>query len=215
MPVVLLRLPVIGVTNDTRPSECPYCRSAVLQGWGQVFRKIKDAQPRQAGLSRYRCSVCGRTFRYYPKGVDRSAQSYRLRSLAALAWAMGMSTREVVNVFSSMDVSLSRMSVWRDGQELLNRISATKDLAYVHRYTLDRYFIKNVSKKLGVVLAVELEVGKSAILGTLDEFNPKAVKKWLEPMVKDIDIDISLAKTDLLDQLSVVEPLTARNSQLG
>jgi len=215
MPIVLLRLPVIGTTNDDRPRQCLYCGSAVLQSWGQVSRKVQDTQPRRAELGRYRCGECGRTFRYYPKGVDRSAQSDRIRSLAALTWALGMSTREVVNVFQKLGVPLSRMSVWRDGQELLNRMIASKDHEYLRRYTIDRHYIKNVSKKLGVILAVDLGMGKSAILGTLDEFSPKAVKTWLEPMVGDIDIEISLVKTDTLDYLNVIDPLPVRNSQFG
>ena len=48
--------------------------------------------------------------------VDRHDQSHRLRGLAALSWALGLSLRSVSHLLGALDCDLSRMSVWRDVQ---------------------------------------------------------------------------------------------------
>lgn len=197
MPAVLLRLPSLGTTSTTRPHACPYCGSQILQSWGQVSKTVQDTQDRVAEIARYRCSDCGRTFREYPEGIDRSNISLRIRYLAGLIWAMGMSTREVVELFNDLGVQLSRMTVWRDGQGILERLGdVTKSTS---RYSINRSSM-NKDSRFGVIVALDLGNGKSILLGTLDEMNPRKVKSWLEPLAEEIDIEISLMGTDLLNR---------------
>jgi len=75
-------------------------------------------------VHRYRCTNWGRTFRYYPEGVGRPDQSLRLIVLAALAWALGHSTRAAAWFFQQLGVPLGRMRVWRDAQRLAQRLKA-------------------------------------------------------------------------------------------
>ena len=96
MPVVWLRLPQIRdeeIFVEVRPRSCPYCGGQILQRWGRITKPIKDVQEDQLVLYRYRCGNCGRTFRDYPDGTDRADHTQRIRQIAGLAWAMGMSCR--------------------------------------------------------------------------------------------------------------------------
>lgn len=197
MPAVLLRLPELGTISTDRPRACPYCGSQILQSWGQVSKTVQDTSDRVAEVARYRCSECGRTFREYPEGIDRSNISQRIRYLAGLIWAMGMSTREVVELFNDLGVQLSRMTVWRDGQGILERLGNVKGAT--SRYSLNRANLHTNNNKYGVMVALDLGNGKSILLGTLDEISPRKVKTWLEPLAEDIDIEISLLGTDLLN----------------
>ena len=43
-------------------------------------------------------------------------KSIRLRGLAALSWALGLSLRSVSHLLGALGCDLSRMSVWRDVQ---------------------------------------------------------------------------------------------------
>jgi DNA-directed RNA polymerase subunit RPC12/RpoP len=196
MPAVLLRLPDLGTYSTDRPRACPYCGSQILQSWGQVSKTIQDTQDRVAEVARYRCSECGRTFREYPDGIDRSNISLRIRYLAGLIWAMGMSTREVVELFDELGVQLSRMTVWRDGQGILERLGNVN--GSTSRYCINRNSLHHTNK-FGVMVALDLGNGKSILLGTLDEINPRKVKTWLEPLAEEIEIEISLMGTDLLN----------------
>ncbi len=197
MPAVLLRLPELGTISTDRPRACPYCGSQILQSWGQVSKTVQDTSDRVAEVARYRCSECGRTFREYPEGIDRSNISQRIRYLAGLIWAMGMSTREVVELFNDLGVQLSRMTVWRDGQGILERLGNV--MGATSRYSLNRTNLQTSNNKFGVMVALDLGNGKSILLGRLDEISPRKVKNWLEPLAEDIDIEISLLGTDLLN----------------
>lgn len=202
MPIVLLHLPELNTEYSDRPRHCPYCGSQILQRWGRVAKTVRDKEEDITEILRYRCGDCERTFRFYPEGIDRSEQTLRIRQLAALAWAMGLSVRDVVEVFDELGVNLSRMTVWREGKEMAERLrSDGKTASLMKRYTIDPVYLHNVSSKLGVVIAIDLGGGKSVVLGTLDEHDPRLVKAWLEVLVSDLNIEVSVLGTSKLNQL--------------
>ena len=116
MPRVRFILPQVKLYPDTRPAACTYCGSVYLNRHGEVTKRINDLYISEVTALRYRCCDCGRTFRHYPEGVDRHDQSHRLRGLAALSWALGLSLRSVSHLLGALGCDLSRMSVWRDVQ---------------------------------------------------------------------------------------------------
>ena len=204
MPVVLLQLPDIHTVPHDRPPHCPYCDSQVLQGWGQVSRSVQDIELESAAVKRYRCCDCRRTFRHYPQGIGRSLQSKRLHKLAALCWQLGLSSKDVVQLFGLMGVELSRMTVWRDGLDLASQLQQVKSQSQSEKYAIDPFFIPGISSRLGVVLALEANHEKRVVLGTLDEFNPRLVKSWLEQLAHDTGVRVSIIGTDYLQPTSIV-----------
>jgi transposase-like protein len=200
MPTVLIRLGATEIVSDKRSLLCPHCQGALLSRWGRFMRNIQDTHERVTEFYRYRCNDCGATFRVYPAGLNRQIHSQRIRDLAALGWVIGMSCRDMVNVFDKLGVQISRMSVWRDGKQLIERLKEGGKLTETRRYTIDRNFIPKISNKLGVVLVIELEQGKAEILGVLDEYNPRPVKAWLEKIVEEMDIEVCILGTDTLNR---------------
>lgn len=218
MPVVWLKLPEIEKSNqekDQRPKKCPYCQGQILQRWGRIKKTVRDAQEEDLVLYRYRCMECERTFRHYPEGFDRSDQSPRIRQIAGLAWAMGLSTRDVVAALNQVEVTMSRMSVWREGQNVAANFALDEDegrdygkkydFYKTRKYAIDRKYIHRISNKFGVVVAVDAGNGKKVVLGTLDEFNPWKVKSWMEKLVSDVEVEISIMETGTLDGYGVEE----------
>ena len=114
---VRFMLPEVKSAPDTRPTECPHCGGGAFHRHGQVSKPIQDLYIQEVTAMRYRCADCGRTFRHYPSGVDGHNQSKRLRGLAGLMWALGLSHRSVSHVLTALGCALSRMSSWRDVQE--------------------------------------------------------------------------------------------------
>ena len=110
-------LPEVKQRQDTRPASCPSCGGVVFHKHGQMEKAIKDIYISRVTVVRYRCIVCCGTFRHYPEGVDRHKQSRRLRGLAALMWALGLSHRSVSHLLGALGVELCRMSSWRDVQQ--------------------------------------------------------------------------------------------------
>jgi DNA-directed RNA polymerase subunit RPC12/RpoP len=201
MPVLLMRISNIDPTPNDRPRHCPYCGSQILQRWGRVSKSVRDPHHETTEVHRYRCTECGRTFRDYPDGVDRANQSQRIRHLAALSWALGLSCRDVVAVFQELGVRLSRMTVWRDGQELLDRLNADEEFHSLPNCNLDRSYPHFRKPGPGVTLAIDLGRGKRVILGTLDEHNPRVVQTWLQPLVQGMELEVTPMETETLSRL--------------
>ena len=206
MPVIVLHLPNLETKTGNRPSKCPKCGSQVLQSWGKSERQINDITREHTEVHRYRCCDCGHTFRHYPEGISRAIQSLRLRQLAALAWAIGLSSREVSEAFEKLGVSLSRMTVWREGQVLAEYLKKNNLAEAMRKYNISVEYIHGVSTKLGVVVAVDMGEEKRVALGTLDEYNPRQVQAWLEGLVQESGVQISLVRTDYLNPAYAPNP---------
>jgi DNA-directed RNA polymerase subunit RPC12/RpoP len=201
MPVVLLRFPEFVDGAEQRPRQCPHCGSQILQRWGRVARKVRDTEGEGVEIYRYKCGSCKRTFRGYPAGLDHNKQTSRLRYLAALAWTLGLSSREVAEFIQNLGIDLSHVTIWRHGQELIASICDQEDDYPARRFTMDKDFVRHISPKLGVVILVELGKGRYEVLGTVDEFNPREVRSWLEPLLKDTNIQVSCLDTSILNQV--------------
>jgi hypothetical protein len=150
---------------------------------------------------RFVSEICKRTFRDYPTGIDRSNYSLGTKQLAALIWALGYSYRDIVELFQKYEITLSRSTVWREGQALAAKLQGRKLNNYRKKYTIDPNYVHQVSSNLGVVIAVDVGSGQYAILGTLDEDNPHSVQSWLKPLIKNAEIEILQLQTGKLDLL--------------
>jgi hypothetical protein len=124
----------------------------------------------------------------------------RIRTLAALAWAMGLSYRDVADFLERMGIHLSHTTIWRDRKKLLAGMENQQESDSSRRYSLDTDFYLNFSPRLGIVVAIDLGDGKREILGTIDEYNPRSLKAWLETMVDDVNIEILQLGTGYLYQ---------------
>lgn len=202
MSIVILQLPDVKRKTETRPRECPYCSGETFQRWGKVRKPVRDNRYRNVQVYRYRCCSCRRTFRHYPKGVDRADQTQRMRKLVALGWVLGMSLRGVVTFLSAFEVNLSHMTVWRDLQEQAKMLEKRRQWQPVRVLGVDGLYPLGKGRKRPVLVAVDLGTGKPVAIGKVDESNPQAVKRWLEPLVKRLGVSVIV--TDDLASFRVV-----------
>jgi len=168
---------------------CPYCKSASVRRWGSGTRSVYDTKPINAVIFRFYCVDCNRTFRYYPQGVDRSQLSVRIRRLAALLWLMDVSTRDVEEIFDRLGVSINRMTVWREGQKLIEELSQQKLLSPETRYTISRSAV-DVGNGGRVSFSICVDSSTIAMLGQLNTSNPNSAVTWLQAVVADLEIEI-------------------------
>jgi transposase-like protein len=206
MPIVLLQLPDVKRKTETRPGKCRYCKGEIFQRWGGVGKPVRDNHYRSVQVYRYRCCSCQRTFRYYPQGVDWADQTQRLRKLAALFWVLGMSLRGVQLALSAFGVQVSHMTVWRDIQEQAKALEKRRRWQPVRVLGVDGVYPLGKGRKLPVLVAVDLGNGQPVAIGKVDESNPHAVRRWLEPLVKRLGVTV-LVTDDLLSYRVVAEKL--------
>jgi len=209
MSIVILRLPEVKRKTEERPRQCPYCDGETFQRWGQVSKPVKDVRVRKVKVYGYRCCRCKRTFRHYPQGSSRADQTERLRLLAVLLWKLGLSYRGSSLILSSLDGLLSFETVWRDVQEEARQIRRARRWKKVRVLGLDGAAVLGWGDKRGVLVAVDLGTGEPIAVGYVNEYDPQAVRRFLEPLVQQHGITVIV--TDDLSSYKIV----AEKLQLG
>jgi len=206
MPIVVLQLPDVKQKTENRPSKCPYCKGETFQRWGKGRKPIRDSQYRSIQVYRFRCCQCQRTFRHYPLGVDRADQTQRMRKLAAICWMMGLSLRGVKIILEAFSIQLSHMTVWRDMNEAAEAIRKQRHWKQVRVLGLDGVYPQGWGKKQSVLIAVDLGSGQPMAIGHVDESNPQAVRRFLEPLVQRLGVSV-IVTDDLASFRIVAEKL--------
>jgi len=115
-----------------------------------------------------------------------------------MAWALGMSSREVVEVFKECGVELNYMTVWREGNALVARLKKHFGPNDPGRYSIDKDFLRIKTRGIGTSFIVKLSEGKTLLLGRMEEVDYRKLLAWLEPIIKDLDIQVSVTGTDKL-----------------
>lgn len=206
MPIVVLQLPNVKRKTETRPKRCRYCQGETFQRWGKVRKPVRDNRYRSVQVYRYRCCHCRRTFRHYPEGVDQADQTQRLRKLAAIYWLLGMSLRSAVLALAPFGVKLSHMSVWRDLQEQADLQEKRRHWKPVRVLGLDGAYVRAWGEVRPVLVAVDLGNGEPVAVGYVDEYNPQAVRRWLEPLIKRLGVSV-IVTDDLVHYKTVAKKL--------
>jgi hypothetical protein len=206
MSIVTLRLPEVKRKTQERAKKCPHCGGETFQRWGQVRKPVKDVHVRAVKVYRYRCCRCRRTFRHYPDGSSRADQSERLKQFASICWTLGMSHRGVSLILSGLQVSLSHMSVWRNVQDEGERRQRGCQWGKVRMLGLDGAYVLGWGEKRPVLVAVDLGDGQVVALGQVDEHDPQALQRWLEPLVKRLGVTV-IVTDDLATYRQVAERL--------
>jgi len=202
MSSILLQVPKVKYARDDRPSRCPHCPGETFQRWGGVAKAVRDPHLSEVWVYRYRCCQCHTTFRHYPEGVSWADQTQRLVTLVALLWVLGVSYRGVVRFLAALGVGLERMSAWRDVQAAAEALARSKQWGQVRVLGLDGLYPRGWGKTQGVLVAVDLGSGDPVAIGYLDEKNPRALRRFLEPLVQRLGVAVIV--TDDLDSYKIV-----------
>ena len=209
MSIVVLKLPVVKRKTEDRPRQCPYCAGETFQRWGGVKKPVKDVRVRNVKVYRYRCCGCKRTFRHYPEGNTKADQTERLRVFGVVLWRLGLSHRATSLVLSGLNVQVSHMTIWRDGQAEAQRIQKRNQWKPVRIVGLDGAYVLGWGEKQPVLVAVDVGTGEPLALGYVNEYDPQAIQRWLAPLVQQHGITVIV--TDDLSSYKIV----AKKLQLG
>jgi transposase-like protein len=202
MSIVVLKLPAVKQNTEERPRQCPYCEGETFQRWGRVNKPVKDVRVRNVKVYRYRCCQCKRTFRHYPAGNSRADQTERLRLFAILLWKLGLSHRASSLILSGLNVLVSFMMIWRDVQAEAKQLKKRNHWKPVRILGLDGAYVLGWGAKQPVLVAVDLGSGDPIAVGYINEYDPQAVRRWLEPLVQRHGITVIV--TDDLSSYKIV-----------
>jgi hypothetical protein len=206
MAIVVLKLPDVKRKREERPKLCRYCAGNTFQRWGKVSKPVKDLRIRRVKVYRYRCCHCKRTFRHYPQGNSGADQTERLRLFAIVLWTLGLSHRSSSLILSGLRVFVSHMTIWRDVQEAAQKIKSSNPWKPVRILGLDGANVLGWGEKQPVLVAVDLGNGEPLTVGYVDEHDPQAVRRWLEPLVQQHGVTV-IVTDDLFSYKLVAEKL--------
>ena len=206
MAIVVLKLPNVKRKREERPKQCQYCEGEIFQRWGVVKKPVKDVRVRQVKVYGYRCCHCQRTFRHYPEGNTKADQTERLRVFAIVLWTLGLSHRASSLILSGLQVWMSPMTIWRDVQAGAQKIKKRNQWKPVRILGLDGASVLGWGAKQSVLVAVDLGTGEPIAVGYVNEYDPQAVRCWLEPLVQQQGVTV-IVTDDLFSYKIVAEKL--------
>jgi transposase-like protein len=120
-----------------------------------------------------------------------------LRLFAVICWRLGLSYRGVSAIVGGMGVELCAMTVWRDAQGEERRLRRKNEWKPVRVLGLDGAYVLGWGEKRPVLVAVDLGEGQPVAIGYVDEHDPQAVQRWLEPLVHKLGVSV-IVTDDLL-----------------
>ena len=113
-----------------------------------------------------------------------------------------MSHRRVSTILSGLKIVLCPMTVWRNAQEQSEKLKQRNQWKPVRVLGLDGAYVLGWGKKRPVLVAVDLGEGQPVAVGYVDEHDPEAVRRWLEPLVQCMGVSVIV--TDDLVMYKVV-----------
>jgi transposase-like protein len=122
--------------------------------------------------------------------VSRASQTARMKLLAAVCWLLGLSYRGLVLVCAAFGVSLSRMTAWRDVQFRAVQLEQERWWKPVRVLGLDGAYVRGWGKTRPVLVAVDMGSGKPVTVGYVEEKDPQAVKRFLEPLMQRLGVSV-------------------------
>ena len=204
MPRVRFTLPEVNKYPDARPLSCPNCAGVAFHKHARLQKPIKDLYIERVTVVRYKCVDCGGTFRSYPDGVDGHTQSKRLRAVAALSWALGLSHRSVGHLLTALGCELSRMCSWRDVQEagkLAMGACKRRVSARVAVVGADETVLKLKGDKVVAGFVMDAASGRLVGIDLLVERDSAGFLDWLSGYVQELGV-----KAIVSDDLSTYKP---------
>ena len=158
---------------------------------GTLAKPIEDHRLSEVIVRRYKCVCCGRTFRHYPSGITRKSQSQRTVVLAALMYALGLSCSAASHLLGALGAEVCRMSVWRDAQEAGEALRRKRPAAgRVRVLGADETVFKVKGREVVVGFVVGAQSGKTLGFEVLFEGDGEAFRRWLEPYVEELGVEI-------------------------
>jgi transposase-like protein len=129
-----------------------------------------------------------------------------MRVMAAIGWMFGMSYGKCCQYWSGLGVAMSRMSVWRDVQQRAAGLERERLWKPVRVLGLDGAYVRGWGQTQPVLVAVDLGTGEPVTVGYVDEKDPQAVKRFLEPLMQRLGVSV-IVTDDLASYKQVADGL--------
>jgi transposase-like protein len=129
-----------------------------------------------------------------------------MKALAAIGWTLGLSYRGIEALYGAFRAKIKRMSAWRDVQEHAGELERARHWKPVRVLGVDGAYVRGWGKTQPVLVAVDMGTGQPVTVGYVDEKDPQAVKRFLEPLVQRLGVSV-IVTDDLMSYRVVADQL--------
>jgi len=129
-----------------------------------------------------------------------------MRVLVAVTWLLGLSYRGLNIIFAAFGSMISRMTAWRDVQRRARQLQARWKGKKVRVVGVDGAYVRGWGKTQPVLVVIDMGSGEPITVGYVDEKDPQAVKRFLEPLVQQLGISV-IVTDDLSSYKQVADKL--------
>ena len=184
-----LILPVVEPNRLIEPTHCcdPKCRGDGLVPWQEVKKNVRDTEYDEVTAYRYKCMRCGKTFRVYPQGVQKSQMSQRLKGMGVLLYVLELSYGAASLMLEALGVFESKSSVYRSVQATAEAVPGMKRTALLEGYRTkalgsDLTSVKCNGKWLPIGVTVDTLNGWVLCIDRLAGEDAETLQGWIEPI---------------------------------
>lgn len=203
---IRLLVPVVQPAPAHRPSRCPFCQHPYLSRHGTLLKPVTDTKLSVVQVVRYRCGGCHKTFRYYPEGVSRARQTYRLLELAALLYSFGLSCSAAAHFLHLQEAGIAPVTVWRDAQALGQRLRRRRPPGrIVPVLGADETYVRVRGRTVCLGVVTDAHTGETLGVDVLVEQDAPAFFRWLRDFVVPFGVQVLVT-----DDLSTYKPVAER-----
>jgi transposase-like protein len=105
-------------------------------------------------------------------------------------YGLGLSCSAASHLLGVLGMELSRMSVWRDAQEAGEALRKSRPSGRVRVMGADETVFKVRGQEVAVGFVVDAQSGKTLGFEVLFEGNGGAFRRWLEPYVEELGVEV-------------------------
>jgi hypothetical protein len=145
---------------------------------------VKDMRVRNVQVYRYRWGEGKRTVRHSPAGDRNTDQPERLWLFAIVLGSLGLSPRACRLIGSGLKVMVSFMTLGGNVQEAAKSIQKRNHWQPVRGWGLEGAYGWGWGNKQPGRGAVDLGTGEPMAVGSIHEYDPHAIRRWLAPVVQ-------------------------------
>lgn len=163
-----------------------------------VKKNVRDTEYEEVTARRYKCMRCGKTFRVYPQGVQKSQMSQRLKGMGVLLYVLGLSYGAAALMLEALGVYESKSSIYRTVQATAEAVPGMKRTALLEGYGQranhfrtkalgsDLTSVKCNGQWLPIGVSVDAINGLVLCIDRLEGEDAEILKEWIEPIADQV-----------------------------
>jgi len=174
-------------------SVCPHCGKRANIIHQTLSRRIKDHRLEKVEVKRRKCKVCGKTFRHYPEGIDRSSQSKTLKAISITLYVLGLSYDNVSGFLNALDCGVVKATIWNNLQEAGDEALSLREKLKKEKVRIvgiDTTAFKVRGKKLTVAFLSDLIKGKPIEIEVIESRKSRVLKRRFQRLLKDLGAEV-------------------------